>query len=96
LLRGAAIKLSAALEAAGVEYDIKEYPGAGHSFLNNHPGMLAILRGAAGPDAALPRFFAVLNLVAGPLMGTGSAEPQAADARRRIISFFDRHLAAAR
>jgi carboxymethylenebutenolidase len=92
-LRGAAVKLSAALEAAGVEYDIKEYPGAGHSFLNNHPGMLATLRGAAGPDAALPRFFAFLNLVAGPLMGTGSAEPQAADARRRIIAFFDRYLA---
>ncbi len=29
-------------------------------------------------------------------MGTGSAERQAADARRRIIAFFDRHLAAAR
>jgi len=96
MLRGAAVKLSAALEGGGVEYDIKEYPGAGHSFLNNHPGMLATLRGAAGPDAALPRFFAVLNLVAGPLMGTGSADPQAADARRRIIAFFDRHLAAAR
>jgi carboxymethylenebutenolidase len=92
-LRGAAVKLSAALEAVGGEYDIKEYPGAGHSFLNNHPGMLATLRGAAGPDAALPRFFAFLNLVAGPLMGTGSAEPQAADARRRIIAFFDRYLA---
>jgi carboxymethylenebutenolidase len=92
-LRGAAVKLSAALEAACGEYDIKEYPGAGHSFLNNHPGMLATLRGAAGPDAALPRFFAFLNLVAGPLMGTGSAEPQAADARRRIIAFFDRYLA---
>lgn len=94
-LRGAATKLSAALEAAGVDYDIKEYPGAGHSFLNNHPGAWAVLRGAAGPDAALPRVFAVFNAVVGrPLMGTGYAEPQAADARRRIVAFFDRHLAA--
>jgi len=96
-LRGAATKLSSALEAAGVEYDIKEYPGAGHSFINNHPGTLAILGGAAGPDAALPRLFAVFNaVVGGPLMGTGYAEPQAADARRRITAFFDRHLAAPR
>jgi hypothetical protein len=29
-------------------------------------------------------------------MGTGSAEPQAADARRRITAFFHRQLAAAR
>jgi carboxymethylenebutenolidase len=94
-LRGAATRLSAALDSAGVEYDIKDYPGAGHSFLNSHPTTLAVLRGAAGPDAALPRLFAVLNaVVAGPLMGTGYAEPQAADARRRIIAFFDRHLAA--
>jgi len=93
-LRGAATKLSAALEAAGVEYDIKEYPGAGHSFMNNHPRTRAVLRGAAGPDAALPRVIAIFNAVVGrPLMRTGYAEPQAADARRRIIAFFDRHLA---
>jgi carboxymethylenebutenolidase len=92
-LRGAATKLSAALEAAGVEHDIKEYPGAGHSFLNNHPSTQAILRGAAGPDAALPRLFSVFNAVVGrPLMGSAYAVPQAADARRRIIAFFDRHL----
>jgi carboxymethylenebutenolidase len=93
-LRGAATKLSSALEAAGVDYDIKEYPRAGHSFLNNHPSTLAVLRGAAGPDAAFPRLFAVFNaVVGGPLMGSGYAEPQAADARLRIIAFFDRHLA---
>lgn len=93
-LRGAAAKLSTALDAAGVEHDVKEYPGAGHSFLNDHPGMLATLRGAAGPDAALPRFFAVINAVTGPLMGIGYHEPSAADARRRIITFFGRHLGA--
>jgi carboxymethylenebutenolidase len=33
-LRGAAAKLEARLDAAGVVHDVKEYPGAGHSFLN--------------------------------------------------------------
>jgi carboxymethylenebutenolidase len=35
-LRGAAGRLEAAAAAAGVTADIKEYPGAGHSFLNRH------------------------------------------------------------
>ena len=91
-LRGAAGKLSAALGAAGVEHDVKEYAGAGHSFLNEHPGTAATLRGAAGPDAALPRVFALFNVVAGPLMGTGYHSAAAADARGRIIEFFGRHL----
>ena len=42
-LRGAAGKLEAALSRAGVEHDVKEYPGAGHSFLNR-PNL-----GPAGP-----------------------------------------------
>lgn len=91
-LRGAARKLDRALESAGVDRDVKEYPDAGHSFLNNHPGALAVLRGAAGHDAALPRFFAVFGTVTGPLMGMGYHEPSAADARQRIVTFFDRHL----
>lgn len=91
-LRGAAGKLSAALDAAGIEHDVKEYPDAGHAFLNDQPGMLATLRGAAGPDAALPRFFAVFSGAVAPLLGMGYHEPSAADARRRIIEFFDRHL----
>jgi carboxymethylenebutenolidase len=33
-LRGAAAKLRARLDAAGVVHDVKEYPDAGHSFLN--------------------------------------------------------------
>jgi carboxymethylenebutenolidase len=91
-LRGAAVKLTAALESAGVEHDVKEYPGVGHSFINHHPSALETLRGAAGPDAAMPRFFAVFNAIAGPIMGVGYSERQASDARRRIIAFFDRHL----
>lgn len=35
-LRGAAARLEGALEDAGVEHDVKEYPGASHSFLNQH------------------------------------------------------------
>jgi len=34
-LRGAAAKLEAALTAAGVVHDVKEYPAAGHAFLND-------------------------------------------------------------
>jgi carboxymethylenebutenolidase len=33
-LPGAAARLEAALTAAGVEHDVKEYPDAGHSFMN--------------------------------------------------------------
>ncbi|CAN5356616.1 dienelactone hydrolase family protein [soil metagenome] len=36
-LRGAAAKLEAALVELGVPHDIKEYPDAGHSFLNDAP-----------------------------------------------------------
>jgi carboxymethylenebutenolidase len=35
-LRGAAPRLERALTADGIEHDIKEYPGAGHAFLNDH------------------------------------------------------------
>lgn len=39
-LRGAAGKLEAALAHDGISRDIKEYPEAGHSFLNNHDSVL--------------------------------------------------------
>lgn len=35
-LRGAASRLERALTADGIEHDIKEYPGAGNAFLNDH------------------------------------------------------------
>lgn len=38
-LRGAADRLTAALEAAGVDYDVVEYPDAGHGFLNHHESL---------------------------------------------------------
>jgi carboxymethylenebutenolidase len=88
----AAARLKQALDAAGVESDVEEYPDAGHSFLNNHPGALAVFRGAAGPDATMPRLFAVVGIIAGPLIGMGYDETAAADARSRILTFFDRQL----
>lgn len=38
--RGVAEQLERALTAAGVAHDVKEYPDAGHSFLNNHQNLL--------------------------------------------------------
>jgi carboxymethylenebutenolidase len=54
-LRGAATKLAATLEELGVEHDVKEYPSAGHSFLNDEyfgPGVLHAVQRIAhvGPD----------------------------------------------
>jgi carboxymethylenebutenolidase len=39
-LRGAAAKLEVALEDNEITHDVKEYQGAGHSFLNEHDSML--------------------------------------------------------
>ncbi|MET0627350.1 MAG: dienelactone hydrolase family protein [Acidimicrobiia bacterium] len=46
-LRGAAAKLERALESAGIDHDVKEYPDAGHSFLNQHDSALFTLVGKA-------------------------------------------------
>jgi carboxymethylenebutenolidase len=35
-LRGSAGRLEPALERLGIEHDVKEYPDAGHSFMNRH------------------------------------------------------------
>jgi carboxymethylenebutenolidase len=75
-LRGAAGQLERALSAAGVDHDVKEYPDAGHSFLNNHDRV----------DVS------TLFVVIGKITGAGYHEPSAEDARRRILSFFDTHL----
>lgn len=37
MLRGAATQLEDVLTAGGVPHDVKEYPGVGHSFMNNWP-----------------------------------------------------------
>jgi carboxymethylenebutenolidase len=43
-LRGAAAKLESALTRAGVVHDVKEYPAAGHAFLNDGPTGPRVLR----------------------------------------------------
>jgi carboxymethylenebutenolidase len=77
--QGTARKLGRALEALGVDHDIKEYPDAGHAFLNNH-------------DSAGDRTPVVL-VVMGKFAGVSAYhEPSAQDARRRIVTFFHAHL----
>ncbi|MEU6262349.1 dienelactone hydrolase family protein [Saccharopolyspora shandongensis] len=44
MLKGAAAKLDAALERAGIPHDVKEYPEAGHSFLNDAENAPRIMR----------------------------------------------------
>ena len=46
-LKGAAAKLEAALVKAGIAHDVKEYPSAGHAFLND---------AASGPRPLRPLF----------------------------------------
>ena len=75
-LRGAAARLDKALTAAGVEHDVKEYPQAGHEFLNDHEG--------AGDRPVLSRSWA-------GSCRAGTTRPRR-DARRRILAFFCTHL----
>ena len=77
-LRSAPGRLESALAAAGVDHDVKEYPAAGHGFLNNHE--------AAGDRVPL------MVKAMTPLMGLGPEPASAQDARRRIIGFFGTHL----
>jgi len=78
-LRGAAAKLEVALDRAAIPHDVKEYPDAGHSFLNDHERL----------NDKMPMVMVAL----GPLMGkTGYHDESAQDARRRIVEFFDAHL----
>jgi carboxymethylenebutenolidase len=79
-LRGAAAKLEQALSAAGVPHDVKEYPDAGHSFLNNHD------------SSELSRPAKTFIAVFGVAGGSGYHDPSARDARARILAFFDEHL----
>jgi carboxymethylenebutenolidase len=48
-LRGAAARLSGVLTGLGVPHDVKEYPDAGHSFMNRHnSGPFGVLERVAG------------------------------------------------
>ncbi|MFI9388743.1 dienelactone hydrolase family protein [Kutzneria sp. NPDC052558] len=75
-LRGAAARLDSALARNGVARDVREYPEAGHGFLNNHE------------PSETPRIFVVVS----KLMGVGYHEESARHARERIVGFFDEHL----
>ncbi|HYW26248.1 MAG TPA: dienelactone hydrolase family protein [Terriglobales bacterium] len=52
-LRGAAARLERTLTSLGIDHDVKEYSGAGHSFMNDHGGLAVVLRVmGVGYDAA--------------------------------------------
>ncbi len=75
-LRGAAKKLEASLARNNVPHDVKEYPNAGHSFLNHH----------ASKDRN------TLFKITGALIGIVNDAPSEQDARGRILNFFDTYL----
>lgn len=77
-LRGAAARLENALTATGVAHDVKEYPAAGHGFLNDH-------------ERAGDRVPVMVKFTA-PIMRYGPHEASAQDARKRILEFFATHL----
>jgi carboxymethylenebutenolidase len=79
MLRGAAARLEQVLDTVGVEHDVKEYPDAGHGFINDHDG--------AGDRQ--PLLFSVFGKLT---PGAGYHERSATDARARIIAFFRAHL----
>lgn len=69
-------RLDRALTTNGVPHDVRVYPDAGHSFLNDHE------------RSETP----VWAVVAGALSSSEYHEPSARDARRRISDFFAQHL----
>lgn len=71
-----AARLEQTLAAHGIPHDVKEYPGVGHGFMNNHD-----------PEDST-WMFAMLARIS----NTRYDELAAADARRRIVDFFDAHL----
>jgi carboxymethylenebutenolidase len=76
-LRGAAERLDGILTALEVDHDVKEYPDAGHSFMNDHR------------DERTPWLFALMGGFTG---GIDFVEPAALHARGRIVAFFAHRL----
>jgi carboxymethylenebutenolidase len=74
--RGAGERLERILTAVGVDHDIKTYPDAGHSFMDEHD------RGE------LPALLALQFRMTGDPYRPDAAD----DARRRILDFFAAHL----
>jgi hypothetical protein len=77
-LRSAPTRLEHALQANGVEHDVKVYVDAGHSFMNDHD------------PAEVPTIFKM----PAKLSGAQVHETSALDARECIIAFLDEHLMA--
>lgn len=69
-------RLERALTAAGVAHDVKVYPEAGHSFLNDHP------------REEMPAW----AVIAGRFAQMDYHAASASDARNRIVTFFHEHL----
>jgi carboxymethylenebutenolidase len=75
--RPAAIRLEQALTTMGVDHDVKIYPEAGHGFMNDHD----------------PADQTLLLVVLAKVSGTRYDPAATHDARGRIVSFFNVHLA---
>jgi carboxymethylenebutenolidase len=75
-LRGAAPRLERLLAERNIDHDVKEYPEAGHGFLNDHA----------------PSEIPVWAAIAGRYAATAYDESSATDARHRILVFFARYL----
>lgn len=78
-LRGAAAKLDAALVRAQVPHDVKEYPTAGHAFL----------------DDEAPSVNPVVDLLLQRVLHATPDPEASVDAWRRIDAFFTEHLVTA-
>ena len=76
VLAGATDTIRASVQRTGVVADVKEYPDAGHGFMNR----LAV----ASPLTVLMK-----------VAGMGYDHAATADAKRRILMFFDSHLSQA-
>jgi carboxymethylenebutenolidase len=73
---GTAARLARTLEELGIDHDVKEYPGVGHAFMNDHQSRLTPI---LGPVAKLA-------------FRAGYDRDAAEDAWARILAFFARHL----
>lgn len=80
-LRGAAAELEAALETRGIPHDVKEYPDAGHGFMERHDlGPATRLVRVAGlgyhHDSAEDAWGRILRFFGEHLAGTGGGTDQ--------------------
>lgn len=75
-IKNGGARIEAALTQAGVVHDVKEYPGAGHMFMDHYdPGEIGVV-------------FSTLE----KMFGMGYREGPAIDAQKRITGFFAEHL----